>query len=86
MGKTAGERKINGVVTREGDEYRLTVRVAESQRRVAVVVGSASYLARALVAIGLPASLVTDVAKHGDGPRVSFVRHKPAHVHAKSVR
>lgn len=86
MGKSVGGHKIEGVIAQDGDEYRLTLRVAETQQRVAVVVGDLGYLERALVALTLPPSLVRDVSKDRNGARLAFVRRKPTHGHAKSAR
>ena len=72
-------RGIVGVIRRqEGeDEYELTLVALPARRRVAVVVGSESYIARALFAAGLT-SPIRPLAKHRDRSGAAFVGRKPA--------
>lgn len=67
------------VFGRSGSTLRLTVRSRTSRKRIAVVEGSAAFLQRALVALGLGAAApVAGLAKHGHRARLPLVGRKPA--------
>lgn len=67
------------VVATQGDELRLTIRSLQTRRRVAVVVGSESFIRKALSTVGLGAATpIPGLFKHGNGAGVPFVRRKPA--------
>ena len=66
-----------GVVEKGEEGLILTVFAVRTRNPVAVVTGSASYVAAALVAIGL-ASPVAPLAKHRDRAQLALVRREPA--------
>lgn len=71
--------EVVAVFGRCGAGLRLTVRARATRRRIAVVEGSAEFVERALVALGLGAPpAVASLAKDRHGARLPLVRRKPA--------
>lgn len=87
MGKLRADTEITGligVISDHPDGKRLTLYSAEDRRPVAIVIGSHSYLLRALHAVGL-APPVAVLAKD-DHPGLAFIGSEPANGNVKCAR
>lgn len=71
------EGSLLGLIQGEGEGLRLTIYSTSGRHRIAIVQGSARYLACALIAVGL-ASPVAPLAKNRDRPRLALVGRQPA--------
>jgi hypothetical protein len=72
-----GQVGVVGVVQETADEYELTLYSVRERKPIAIVRGSVAYVARALVASGLP-PLITPLVENGDLPELALVGGKPS--------
>ena len=81
-----GSELIGAIETDAREGLRLTIYSrGRSRKPLAVVVGSESYLLRALTTLGLAPPIVP-LSEHWNGPRLAFVRSKPPNRASQNLR
>ena len=77
--------ELLGAIEADAEGLRLTIYSRERGNAVAVVIGSENYLLAALGTLGL-APPVLSLAENRNGPRLAFVRSKPANRASQNFR